>query len=60
LPDKIVIGPIKGFKSVPRYEDEDNEGYDNDEEQVYHDAQKKLKAKVKSKKAAMQDQQEAA
>jgi len=60
LPDKIVIGPIKGFKSVPRYEDVDDEGYDNAEEQAYHDDQKKLKSKVKTRKAAMQDQQEAA
>ena len=53
LPDKIAINPIKGFKSVPRYEDE--EVYANAEEQAYHDAQKKLKSKVKARKAALKE-----
>ena len=62
LPDKIIIkNPLKGFKSVPRYEDEGaNETYANAEEQAYHDAQNKRKAKVKSRKPALQEHQEAA
>jgi hypothetical protein len=64
LPDKIVIkNPLKGFKSLPKPKSEDEdvgETYGNAEEQAYHDAQKKLKSKVKSKKAALQEHQEAA
>jgi hypothetical protein len=68
LPDKIAIkNPLKGFKSFPKPKPEDDdedvgeyEVYGNAEERAYHDAQKKLKSRVKSRKAAMHEHQEAA
>jgi hypothetical protein len=66
LPDKIVIkNPLKGFKSLPKPKPEDEDVGDygvcgNAEERAYHNAQNKLKSRLKSKKAALQEHQEAA